>query len=98
MNWENLKNGLFTQTEEEIDVLLEDVDERNLILHNDDVNTFDWVIDSIVKICKHSVTQAEQLTLMVHFKGKAHIKKGTFNELKPLKDRFIDRGINATID
>lgn len=98
MSLEHIKNGLFTQTEEEIDVLTEELELRDLVLHNDDVNTFDWVIESLIDICKHNSTQAEQLTLLVHFKGKAHVKKGSFDELKPLKDQFIDRGINATID
>mgnify|MGYP001545772467 CR=1 FL=1 len=80
MSFENIYNGLFTQTEEESDVLLQEVEERNLVLHNDDVNTFDWVIECLIRICKHNATQAEQLTLLVHFKGKAHVKKGTFEE------------------
>jgi ATP-dependent Clp protease adaptor protein ClpS len=98
MSFENIYNGLFTQTEEDNDLLLQDVEERNLVLHNDDVNTFDWVIECLIRICKHNAVQAEQLTLLVHYKGKAHVKKGTFEELKPLKDAFIDKGINATID
>ena len=92
------KTDYYTQPEEETDVLLEEDEFRSLIVHNDDVNTFDWVIDSLIKICKHSSEQAEQLTLLVHFKGKAFVKKGSFDDLKPMKDRFIERGINATID
>ncbi|MGB0432176.1 MAG: ATP-dependent Clp protease adaptor ClpS [Bacteroidia bacterium] len=98
MSLENIKNGLHTQTDELLEEVLEAVEERNLVLHNDDINTFDWVIECLIRICKHNAAQAEQLTLLVHYKGKAHVKKGTFDELKPLKDAFIDKGINATID
>lgn len=92
------EHNLSTHTVEDVDLLLEDIDVRNLILHNDDINTFDWVIESIIRICDHSPSQAEQLTMLVHYKGKAHVKKGVYEDLKPLKERFISRGINSTID
>jgi len=88
----------YTEAQVDIESLLEEIDTRNLVIHNDDVNTFEWVIESIMKICKHSMTQAEQLTMLVHYKGKANVKKGAFSDLSPLKDNFINRGINATID
>ena len=69
-----------------------------LILHNDDVNSFDYVIESLIKICKHSVEQAEQCTYIAHFKGKCDVKKGSLEILKPFKDGLIDRGLNATIE
>ena len=93
-----MKHEFHTQYEEDLVELLEEVEERTLVLHNDDVNTFDWVIQCLMKICKHTAPQAEQITLLIHFKGKANVKKGTFDDLKPLKDAFIDKGINATID
>lgn len=77
---------------------LDSLFDKHLVLHNDDVNTFDWVIASIIDICGHSATQAEQLTLMVHYKGKAKVKKGPYEKLRPLCDKFIERGINATVD
>lgn len=77
----------------------EHVDEkRSLILHNDDVNTFDFVIDSLIKICKMDEVQAEQCTLLVHYKGKCDVKSGTFNYLKPYKTALTDKGLEATIE
>lgn len=77
-----------------IDSLLD----RTLVVHNDEINTFDWVIESLVDICGHSPNQAEQLTLMVHYKGKAKVKNGPYAALRPLCDKFIERGIGATVD
>jgi len=70
---------------------------HDLILWNDDVNTFDWVITSLVEICDHTEVQAEQCALLVHFKGKCGVKKGSFETLRPMCEALIDRGINATI-
>jgi len=81
--------------------ILEDIqteDGKSLVLHNDDHNTFNWVIESLVAICKHSYEQAEQCSLLVHFKGKCSVKEGELNKLKPLKDGLIDRGLSATIE
>jgi ATP-dependent Clp protease adaptor protein ClpS len=69
-----------------------------LILHNDDVHSFDYVINSLVEVCDMDTTQAEQCTYLVHYKGKCDIKKGTLSALKPYKERLIERGLNATID
>ncbi|MFT4063057.1 MAG: ATP-dependent Clp protease adaptor ClpS [Edaphocola sp.] len=71
---------------------------RHIIIWNDDVNTFDWVIDSLVEICHHTPEQAEQCALMIHHKGKYAVKKGVFDTLRPMCEALIDRGINATID
>jgi len=68
-----------------------------LILHNDDVHTFDYVIDALVDICNHEYEQAAQCTLIVHYKGKCDVKKGGFKKLKPLKDALIEKELNATI-
>lgn len=69
-----------------------------LIVYNDDFNTFDWVIESFIQVCNHSYTQAEQLSLMVHFKGKAIVKTGDYDKLKPMKDALIERGLSAAIE
>ena len=69
-----------------------------LVLHNDDIHTFDYVIESLIRICRMDTVQAEQCTFLVHYKGKCDIKKGTTRYLKPLKDGLIDRGLNATIE
>jgi len=71
---------------------------RFLILHNDDVHSFDYVIDSLIEVCEMDATQAEQCTFLVHYKGKCDIKKGSFGLLKPFKEGLIERGLNATID
>ncbi len=68
-----------------------------LIVWNDDVNTFDWVIQSLMEICDHTPEQAEQCTLTIHFKGKCDVKKGAYLELLPMKDALHDRGISASI-
>ncbi len=92
------------KTIEKVDKKLEellDAIEKNsnqLILHNDEHNTFDWVIDCLVKICRHSPEQAEQCSLIVHFKGKCTVKEGDMNTLKPMKDTLVDRGLNVTIE
>ncbi len=73
-------------------------DLSELIVYNDDFNTFDWVIECLIDVCKHSPIQAEQLTMLVHFKGKATVKTGPFSLLKPMKDALVDRGLSAVIE
>jgi len=69
-----------------------------LILHNDDVHTFDYVISALIDICDHEFEQASQCTLIVHYKGKCDVKKGGLKKLKPLKDALAERELIATID
>jgi len=94
------KGGYQEELEESIeDVLLEDTGEdAELIVYNDDVNTFDWVIQCFMEILNHTSQQAEQLSLIVHFKGKATVKTASFEVLKPLKDALVDRGLSAVIE
>lgn len=73
-------------------------DNRHLILHNDEVHTFDYVIETLIKVCKMDAVQAEQCTFLVHYKGKCDVKKGSFEYLKPYKDALIDKELEATID
>jgi len=79
-----------------VDVLEDDI--RHLILHNDDVNTFDHVITSLVDVCRHDVYQAEQCAFIVHFNGKCDVKNGYFNELHPMKEKLTSKGLSVTID
>lgn len=79
-----------------VDVLSDEV--RHLILHNDDVHTFDYVIASLVDICQHDVFQAEQCAFIVHHKGKCDVKNGSFDELHPMKDKLTSKGLSVTID
>lgn len=69
----------------------------DLILFNDDVNTFDFVIDSLIKVCKHDTLQAEQCTYIVHYSGKCAVKKGSMDRLKPMCTALLDRGLTAEI-
>ncbi|OFX54593.1 MAG: hypothetical protein A2046_06140 [Bacteroidetes bacterium GWA2_30_7] len=69
-----------------------------LILHNDEVNTFEYVIDILIKVCGHNTEQAEQCAYITHYKGKCDIKKGSFEYLKVYKDDLINKGLNVTID
>lgn len=88
----------------EIEVAVEElvqetiVEKRDLIVYNDDVNTFDHVIDSLVKVCKHEVLQAEQCTWLIHYKGKCQVKRGEYEKLEPMCTALLDRGISAEIE
>lgn len=88
------------KTSEEIDVLFEEQikNENHLVLFNDEVNTFDFVIDSLIDICNHDRLQAEQCTFLVHYKGKCSVKNGAFPKLKPLCEALLDRGLTASIE
>jgi len=69
----------------------------DLVVYNDDVNTFDHVIESLIKVCKHEVTQAEQCTWIIHYNGKCQVKHGSFEKLEPMCTALLDRGISAEI-
>jgi ATP-dependent Clp protease adaptor protein ClpS len=71
---------------------------RFLILHNDNVHSFDYVIDSLIEVCNLEAIQAEQCTYLVHYIGKCDVKKGAFSALQPFREGLLDRGLNATID
>jgi len=88
-----------TWQEEDIAVLEQPQEEekRSLVVYNDEVNTFDHVIDTLIKVCRHTPEQAEQCTLMVHYKGKCAVKAGSFEELTPMRQAICDRGISAEI-
>ena len=87
------------QHEEAVDVLevVETTDLMDLVVFNDDVNTFDHVIDTLIRVCKHSQEQAEQCTLLIHYKGKCAVKSGSFDFLKPLRESICEAGIDARI-
>ena len=70
----------------------------NLIVWNDEVNTFEWVIDTLVEVCGHSYEQAEQCAYIIHFRGKYAVKQGNYDDLKPMCDAITERGIGATIE
>lgn len=68
-----------------------------LIVYNDDVNTFDWVIQCLMEVCSHTFEQSEQLSLIIHFKGKAIVKTGGLEELKSMKEELVVRGLSAVV-
>ena len=69
----------------------------NLVVFNDEVNTFEFVIDTLMEVCEHSPEQAEQCTLLIHYKGKCTVKNGGFEELVPLRNEICRRGISAEV-
>ena len=71
--------------------------ESELIVYNDDVNTFDHVINTLIRVCKHSNEQAQQCTLIIHFKGKCSVKTGPIEKLKSACQGILDAGIQAEI-
>lgn len=73
------------------------IGQRDLIVFNDDVNTFDHVIESLVKVCKHEIEQATQCTYIVHYKGKCQVKRGSYEMLEPMCIALLDKGLSAEI-
>lgn len=100
MNFEyvNIGSKPYEERDEDIDVLSAEQYPYSLIVWNDEVNTFDWVIETLVEVCNHTVEQAEQCALLIHFKGKCVVKNGDYDTLKPMCDTITERGIGATIE
>ncbi len=73
-------------------------DIKELILFNDDHNTFDFVIETLIDVCEHELEQAEQCTFIAHFNGKCAVKSGTFNELKPVYTEMYNRSLTVSIE
>ena len=91
----NFNTSIDTQEDILVDEQLSDAPQ--LVIFNDDINTFDHVIDSLISVCKHSPEQAEQCTMLVHYKGKCTVKEGEVEKLKPMCEAILDRGIQANI-
>ena len=70
----------------------------SLIVWNDHINTFDWVIETLVDICSHTPEQAEQCAWIIHTNGKYAVKDGSYDELKPMCEAIVERGIGATVE
>src|SRR5882762_3524267 len=83
---------------EDTEVLTMNDDPYSLIVWNDEVNTFDWVIQTLIEICGHTVEQAEQCAMLIHTKGQYAVKRGSYDVLKPMCDGITERGIGATIE
>ncbi|WP_080055917.1 ATP-dependent Clp protease adaptor ClpS [Spirosoma aerolatum] len=83
----------------DVDVLDEviETDVHNLVVFNDDINTFDHVIETLIDVCHHTPEQAEQCTLLIHYKGKCTVKNGSWDELVPMRNEICRRGISAEV-
>jgi ATP-dependent Clp protease adaptor protein ClpS len=92
--------GTHTKTWEEsdVEVLEQHQFPWQLIVWNDEVNTFDWVIDTLMEVCGHTYEQAEQCSIFIHHKGKYAVKNGDYETLKPMCDAITERHISATIE
>ena len=87
-----------TSNLEEIGLLTETSPNYTLIVWNDEVNTFEWVIETLIEVCNHTQEQAEQCAMLIHTKGKYAVKNGDYETLKPKCDAITDRKIGATIE
>src|SRR5450432_388237 len=82
----------------ETELLTEVESPYSLVVWNDEVNSFEWVIQTLIEICHHSNEQAEQCAMIIHTQGKYGVKQGTYDDLKPMCDAITERGIGATIE
>ncbi len=87
-----------TKTEEIVIKKTRKISKHVLIVYNDDFNTFDHVIDTLKELCGHTAEQAEQCTMLIHYKGKCDVKRGTVKQLKPLFEALGERGLTAAIE
>jgi ATP-dependent Clp protease adaptor protein ClpS len=87
-----------SRPEEQIDVDTLTEDPCQLVVWNDEVNTFEWVIETLMAVCGHSQEQAEQCSYIIHFHGKYAVANGSFDDLKPKCEAIVDRGIGATVE
>jgi len=78
---------------EEIDIV-----DKQIIIYNDDINTFEHVINCLIKICKHNNLQAEQCTYLIHYKGKCSVKRGSYEVLEPMCTALLENGLTAEIE
>ncbi len=91
--------NISTQERELVELLeaIEDTDLKDLVVFNDDFNTFEHVIATLIRVCKHTPEQAEQCTWLIHYKGKCAVKNGSYEELKPMCEAICEAGIDARI-
>ena len=82
---------------EELLVEEEVIKQNEIVLFNDDVNTFDYVIDTLIYACDHTPEQAEQCSIIVHYKGKCTVKTGAYEDLKPRCSKLLQAGLSAEI-
>lgn len=85
------------ETDIEEEILRAEKKLNEIVIYNDDFNTFQYVIDTLIKVCGHEALQAEQCTLMIHYNGKCAVKKGEYKKLKPICENILERGLTAEI-
>ncbi len=90
-------SGTKKKIQEDVSTLKKEINQSEIVLFNDDVNTFDFVIDSLIEVCEHTLEQAEQCTILVHYKGKCTVKTGEYKDLKPRCSRLLTKGLSAEI-
>lgn len=93
-------NHSSTEIAVDADHLLKELlaDHKSLLIYNDDYNTFDHVINSLVQVCQHTAIQAEQCALIIHNTGKCQVKSGGYDDLEPMCTALLDRGLSAVIE
>ncbi len=90
--------GRQTKEQYETDVLVEETPLYDLVIYNDDVNTFDHVIKCLIEICDHDELQAEQCTILIHYKGRCGVKRGEFDELRVMCEALLEKGLSAKVE
>ena len=85
------------QIKEDTDLAEIKVNEHQIVLFNDDVNTFDHVVETLIRVCDHTLEQAEQCSIIVHYKGKCTVKTGSYEELKPRCTQLLQADLSAEI-
>lgn len=83
---------------DQAEMVTDDGNNCQLVVWNDEVNTFEWVIDTLIEVCRHTTEQAEQSAMIIHTKGKYAVKEGSYTTLKPMCDSITERGIGATVE
>ena len=83
--------------QEEVELLEQEANRHMIVVHNDDHNTFDFVIESLIEICEHDMIQAEQCTMLIHYKGKCEVKTGDLDDLKPRCSALLKKGLSAEL-
>ncbi|MEI9913147.1 MAG: ATP-dependent Clp protease adaptor ClpS [Bacteroidota bacterium] len=94
----NTSNEILTDSRADTDILTMHEETCSLIVWNDEINTFEWVIETLIEVCGHSPEQAEQCSYFIHYKGKYSVKQGSYDDLKPQCDAITERGIGATVE
>jgi ATP-dependent Clp protease adaptor protein ClpS len=93
-----IKTKPYIAEADDTDILVDNDGSCQLVVWNDEVNSFDWVITTLIEICGHSQEQAEQCAMIIHTKGKYAVKDGSYDFLKPMCDSITERGIGATVE